>query len=134
MGEIDDNHPIFVAFRTGNFSEVQKLVQRNPELVNILDVYKRTPLHYATNLGTNKLVEFLIEKGAQVNTADIDYLTPLHLASINGSATIVKTLLEKGAFTNVEELCNLTPLDMAIKNDHSSVIDQLLEDIFCAMQ
>ena len=39
--------------------------------VDVQDINEKTPLHYAYEHGNDKIVEFLIEKGANQNIEDI---------------------------------------------------------------
>jgi ankyrin repeat protein len=47
--------------------------------------------------GHKKVVEMLLEKGADVNAQGGDYGNALHAASVEGHEKVVEMLLEKGA-------------------------------------
>ena len=55
-----------------------------------------TALHAAANEGHLAVVQFLVEKGADVNS-DHDGWTPLYMATGHGHLAVVQFLVEKGA-------------------------------------
>jgi ankyrin repeat protein len=75
--------------------------QINPE---IRPPFKYTPLQWAANLGTAKMVGILIAKGADVNAPPARRRggTALQLASRGGWGEIVVTLLNRGADVDAE--------------------------------
>lgn len=62
--------------------------------------------------GDLKLVETIIEKGANVNEADTIGRTPLYIACSHDHAEIAELLIEKGANVNVANREGITALDM----------------------
>jgi len=52
---------------------------------------------FAINNNDAKIVDLLIENGADVNFEDEDGLTPLKFARMNGNRSIVSLLLKAGA-------------------------------------
>ncbi|PKO25485.1 MAG: hypothetical protein CVU35_03910 [Betaproteobacteria bacterium HGW-Betaproteobacteria-8] len=62
-----------------------------------------TALHIAAEKGHIKLVELLIERGADMNWQhEISRLTAFHLAALDGHTEIVKLLAAKGADVNIK--------------------------------
>jgi hypothetical protein len=61
-----------------------------------------SPLYYASLAGLQKVLEHLLEKGAEVNVQGGKYGNALQAASIRGDEGIVKVLLEKGAEVNAQ--------------------------------
>ena len=84
----------------GDIDGVKKIVEANPSVVNERDGSGRTPLMVAAR--TNKaLVEFLIEKKADVNIGNNTFYGPaLHSAAFGGNPEIMEILLKNGADVN----------------------------------
>ncbi len=68
--------------------------------VNAKDRYKKTALHWASEIGHLEIVQCLIKKRADVNAYNTQGRTALHLASIVGHFKIVQCLLSNGANVN----------------------------------
>ena len=95
---------------------------------------KESFIHVATELGLDKLVGKLIQKGVDVNCQDIEKYTPLHFAAGKGHIEIAKQLLVNKADVNCQTDCKMTPLHFAALNGHLEVAKELLEnkaDINC---
>ncbi|KAF4769907.1 hypothetical protein HAV15_012068 [Penicillium sp. str.  len=93
-----------------------------------------TPLSLAAQLGHLKIVEFLVQNGANVITKDDDRRTALQWAIFNGYTDIVQCLLTKATDVNFRDSHGRTPLLMAVeaesfqeKSQRSQVINLLLE-------
>jgi ankyrin repeat protein len=81
----------------------------------------------AAKKGNVKLIEELLEKGANVNAANMNGWTALMMASKNGHTEAVKLLLEKGAKVNAVEKDGRRALLFASKSGHIEVVKLLLE-------
>lgn len=69
-----------------------------------------------------RIVELLIEKGADLDLADETGSTPLHKACKRGNLKLVKFLIEKGANLNLKNKDEFTPLQVARSNDRFEVV------------
>jgi ankyrin repeat protein len=79
-----------------------------------------TPLHFASSLSdknchADKIMEFLIKKGANLNAQTVDGYTPLQITAYNGYYRLSKILIENGADINIKN------------NDKSTALHQLLK-------
>ncbi|XP_067942720.1 E3 ubiquitin-protein ligase HECTD1-like [Watersipora subatra] len=91
--------------------------------VNFMDDVGQTLLNWASAFGTQEMVEFLCERGADVNRGQRS--SSLHYAACFGRPKIVKTLLQSGANPDLRDEDGKTPLDKAReRNDegHREVI------------
>ncbi|KAM4624549.1 poly [ADP-ribose] polymerase tankyrase-2 [Polymixia lowei] len=107
---------LFEACRNGDVERVRKLV--TPENVNSRDTAgrKSTPLHFAAGFGRRDVVDFLLQRGANVHARDDGGLISLHNACSFGHAEVVNLLLHHGADANSRDNWNYTPLhEAAIK-------------------
>ena len=83
-----------------------------------------TPLHVAAGLGHAPVVQYLVEKGADINKAGRGGVTPLFLASIKGHLPVVKLLVEHGADMEKGEEKGITPILMASQLDQVAVVTE----------
>jgi ankyrin repeat protein len=70
--------------------------------INESDDDGRTALLWASQLGYNKVVQVLLDKGADVNAKGGRYGIALEAASAGGHEMVVQILLEKGADVNAD--------------------------------
>ena len=90
----------------------------------------RTPLYYACYRGNMKVIQVLINHGADVNTPrDLDWC-PLHAASSEGHLEISRLLIESGANVNAQPSTDghPTPLSLASRWGHLEIVRMLLEN------
>lgn len=122
--------PIHEAVSTGNLAEVQRLITENPACVNAQEkrIFKHTPLHIAAEWGPLEIVQFLLDKGANVNAKSTQGNTPLHYAAKQNEAAIAQLLLERGAAINDQRsLDGWAPLHFAAFNNSTETLQLLLE-------
>jgi ankyrin repeat protein len=89
---------IWTSIREGNDTELLKLLEKDPTIINARESLQVTPLHKAATYGRDSTVSILIQKGADINAKDGNYnKTPLHEAASAGNDSIVSLLLHNGA-------------------------------------
>ncbi|KAJ8668132.1 hypothetical protein QAD02_009795 [Eretmocerus hayati] len=79
--------------------------------VNFMDDVGQTLLNWASAFGTQEMVEFLCDKGADVNKGQRS--SSLHYAACFGRPAIAKVLLRHGANPDLRDEEGKTPLDKA---------------------
>ena len=106
---------------------VRLLVEAGASLENAPNFY--TPLAYAAYQGHNRIVRYLIERGARVDggaDGGIAYVnTPLMMAAMQGHADTAIWLLRAGANPKVRIHMGHTAAELAQKNNHGNVIAAL---------
>ena len=134
---LDDKNKLVKASRKGNVDEVRKLVWSGILDVNCLLTRTRspyisitmqsTPLCMAAKGGHKKVLEILLDKGADCNKTDGDGFSPLHMAARFGNEDIVKMFLDIGADHDIPTLYELhTPLHTVAKCGFIDVAKLLL--------
>ena len=87
-----------------------------------------TPLHWASYVGSEECVLYLITLNPDLNKQDNEGLTPLHLAVSSDRTKIIKKLLYAGADRNIKDKQNRTPYDHAIAKNKKSTADLLIKN------
>jgi len=92
----------------GNQSDVEKILNDRPTLVNFRDYDRRTALHIAASEGQAGICHYLIQKGARVNRGDRWGGFPLDDAHRHRRSDVVNLLREHGAkFGSTSQTVNL---------------------------
>jgi len=107
---------IFNAIESGDLGMVKELFTADPNIINTENDDGERPIFYGARHGKKEIVEFLINKGANINDKDIKGSTVLHLAVSGGSKELVEFLLSKGMDINARDSKGNTPLQHAILN------------------
>ena len=68
----------------------------NDDLIRIVDVSKKSPLHHASREGRTSVADYLLTKGYQTNARERTLKTPLHYACLFGHAVLADLLLKRG--------------------------------------
>lgn len=102
---------------------VRLLVEAGASLEN--QPYQYTPLAYAAYRGNERVVRYLIDRGARVNadaSAGGTYInTPLMMAAIQGHEGIARVLLRAGADADVRVYGGHTAAEFAAKYNHHAL-------------
>jgi ankyrin repeat protein len=127
---VDRGHVLSIheAAALGDLVRVRELVEAESELANRVASDGHLPLGLACFFLHEEIVEYLLEKGANVNAASQNNqrVAPLHAASASRSVSIVRTLLEHGADPNARQNGGSTALHSAAQNGQVEMIQLLL--------
>ncbi|XP_065602258.1 ankyrin repeat domain-containing protein 22 [Cyrtonyx montezumae] len=151
------SEPICHAAYSNDFGEVQLLLDKNSNYLNIQDSFSGdTPLICACKQGNNKIVSYLLKKNADVNLRNKKHRTCLHYAvrkrfafldyvliiilmpvlligyllmisKTKQNENLVKMLLRAGADVNATDFSGSTALHYACEMRNQAVIPLLLE-------
>ncbi len=115
------------ALSEGKSSTLKKLAHFDPD--KFKHVLKKVPdtLAFAVSHGYYKIVDIMLENGADPNSSMKNGDTALYIASINGYVPIIKSLIKFGA--DIELAVNgYTPLCAAVISEQLGSVKVLLEN------
>lgn len=101
---ITNNAPLFEAIISGNVFQVDKLLKKNPGLVNIPLSDGELPLQAAVRLQRNSVVRSLMSQGADSSLPDYKGMTALDYAALNQDPEMLRLLLPAGLAENLDAL------------------------------
>jgi uncharacterized protein len=81
----------------GNIHKAELLIKYGAEMNPIDEEYQSTPLGMASRWGHIEMVDYLLQKGADLNKAGASWATPLAWAQKKGHFDIEKLLVKRGA-------------------------------------
>ncbi|KAH7132746.1 kinase-like domain-containing protein [Dactylonectria macrodidyma] len=127
---LSENDKLVVACRERSGDAVKQALNEgaNPNATSAIH-FAAAALQCAARSGSEPVVQFLLENGADVNIKDENEQTALHGASGQGHTRIVRMLLDSGADTEAEDLDGNIALDFAERRHHCGVAS-LLDSFF----
>jgi ankyrin repeat protein len=142
FGAKNDPHPqygqtaLHAAVDSGQYAAAAELLdaaalsKADVTIANLADPMGQTPLHTAASRGNPKILELLLEHGADVCSEDDACHTCLHIVAANGNKDCMSLILDHGGDEVME--CQdspekNTPLHLAACNGHLACVRLLLE-------
>lgn len=115
------------AAKKGDLDRVKEILAKNPELLNAVDSFDRTPLFQAIFSRQDGVIRFLIAQGADVLRPNKEGVSPLLLACFMGQDEWAELLLLKGAEidSNANAL-RISPLQAAVRGGQRKCAELLL--------
>ena len=107
---------LYQAVSQNLIQEVEKLVDGGANVNEKVSYFHRTPLHVASSLGFDQMVELLISKGANIVAKDTQDCTPLHIAIKTNRKEIVDLLIKHDAEINAKGFEGLNSLQLGNKD------------------
>lgn len=125
------NNEMWTAVCGGNFNLTRQLLDQgaNPDICKVYssdDEFGEPVLSKASTLGLVKIVNLLIEKGADVNLKGGVYGYSLQAAATFGNFDVVRILIECGANVNVEGGLYGSALQAAARFGHLDIVRLLI--------
>ncbi|GLV36665.1 Ankyrin [Carabus blaptoides fortunei] len=120
--------PLHAAVSVNRLDMVNFLIQQRNAPINYRCCEGRTCLLLACESEEidTKIIECILNAGADVNLGNNDGITPLHAACRNGNVTVVEILIKHRADTNIQEFNGYTPLHCIALSNSVEALQLLL--------
>jgi len=118
---------IVEAAKNGDLRTVKAILAEDPSKLDATDQEKYTSLHWACMRAHWDVVEYLIEKGADLNVVGADGGTQINWGAHHDNVDIIKLMVEKGAKLNIRNKWGMTELHTAIWRGCIRVVEYLLD-------
>lgn len=110
-----------------NRPAAQRLLEKSPECLSWRSSSDNTALHLACWFGYRDVIEFLLERGAELEARNLAEETPLGVACSRGKAEIVDLLLARGADPSARDRQQRSLLHLACAAGCAATARRLLE-------
>ncbi|KAL8898684.1 MAG: hypothetical protein Q9207_006575 [Kuettlingeria erythrocarpa] len=115
------------AAQAGSVMEVEMLLNSGVEVEAVHQQSGRTALAVASHCGNDRVLQLLLQYGADVNTRDASSCVPLHLACMRGHYRVVALLLQEHVGIDEPGPDDETPLRIAAEKGYLEVCELLLQ-------
>lgn len=113
--------PVFCAIEGNNIKVLEKLFDEGISIRTRTE-QGLTMVQYASLLGREQMLSYLLIKGADPNMQNIYGQTALHYAVTQDNSYILNILLNAGALVDITDERGNSPIDLAIKLDKPSYV------------
>lgn len=86
-----------------------------------------TPLHVCSRMGNQKILEILLQNGADINAVDGEGRTALHYGAQSGHEEVVRALLKQKADPSILDHQGMSVMHVAVVNSQERIVILLLE-------
>lgn len=125
LDELDFQKGLWPAAAEGDLDRIRHLLDRHD--VNVRDGYGYTALHYAARAGHLRVVEFLLENGAEVLSTN-GGATPAHRAALMGHWEVLEIIMDRDPkCIEQQDDDGDTVLHKAAKGGHLDLCGRLLQ-------
>jgi hypothetical protein len=116
---------IFQAIRSEDLAQVESIIEKSPDQLNVVRGLAYTPLSYASMLGDIRIVDYLISKGALVINANNSLKSPIFNAVYRGHLNVVQKLVKSDADLE-QQTIGMSLLHTAVMRNHIEIVEYLL--------
>jgi ankyrin repeat protein len=89
--------------------------------------YNSNLLHEVVRIGSETILQMLLESGFPCDTVNTEADMPIHVAAREGHSTVINVLIESGTDVNARNGYGRTPLILAAENGKAAACEALLE-------
>lgn len=124
----DPGYQVLVAAAKEDLNKIKEIVSTNDKLIHYKDPGTgECALHHAADKGHLRVVEYLLDQGAEVNACDNDGISVLQAAVIAGHLDICQLLLQEGANPDLPDSDGDSPRSCAA-DDGSRTLRKLFKE------
>lgn len=116
------------AIKRNHMDDVSKFYNEGVDINSHIQFFRETALMTACWQKNCEILEFIINKGADLNTATEVGNTALHICVLNLAKDCLELLLESGANVNIKNNFGNTPLMMACENQIFDYVEIMLNN------
>ncbi|KAF2069625.1 hypothetical protein CYY_009059 [Polysphondylium violaceum] len=117
---------IHYAAAFGELTLLSMILLAKDSMINLVDKYGNTALHWAVEFNQKKAIELLLASRCSPNAQNHLGKSPIHLATKD--VEITKTLIKFGANFNCTDIDGITPLHISSAQGHVESLEFLLKD------
>jgi ankyrin repeat protein len=121
-----DRAELSLAIRQGNLERAKAIVEKYPALVTSADDSGFTPLHIAATAGRVDIIEYLLQRGADIEARTAGGQTPLFQTVPLASAEAFDCLLRRGARLGARDNSGKSILQFALSWQRPAMADLIL--------
>ncbi|KKY18431.1 putative ankyrin repeat protein [Phaeomoniella chlamydospora] len=118
--------PLMAAASRNHLGTVKIILEANAKVYTKTKTDKRTALHIIALRGLLRIIQPLLDAGAEVDSQDGLGNTPLHIAASRGESDMVAALISAGANCEAKTAAGCTPLHLAVLFRQEEVVGTLL--------
>lgn len=122
----DPKVAFFKALHEGDLSEVRRMAEQDPSLVNSDLGRGIRPLYRAAAMNRPEMVTLLLELGSELEAPTPQGNTAVFAAAAGGHLTILEMLLARGARLDTRDQDGVTPLLASVERRHLGITRRLL--------
>ena len=115
------------AIAKGDYPGAMKMIEQGTDIEAKDPGAGASALHYAVMKGSQSMIGFLVQRGADVNSRTKSGTTPLHTAVLYNHYEVAEYLIGKGADVNAKSTSGVTPLALALAAKYKH-IEKLLRE------
>ncbi len=115
------DNALMIACYKGNKAAVEALLRKGSEV----NRPGWAPLHYAAAIGSNEIVQLLLDKSAYIDAESPNKTTPIMMAARGGHIYTVKLLLDEGADATLKNDLGMTAIDFARNHGYKDIVEGL---------
>nr|WP_217344644.1 ankyrin repeat domain-containing protein [Noviherbaspirillum sp. L7-7A]MBV0878809.1 ankyrin repeat domain-containing protein [Noviherbaspirillum sp. L7-7A] len=112
---------LMIAAYKGKYDAVKTLLDRGAEP----NQTGWAALHYAAAIGSNPIVQLLLDRSAYIDAESPNQTTPIMMAARGGHILTVKLLLDEGADLTLKNGAGMTALDFARAGGFKDIVEGL---------